>query len=29
MRGEHLDLADNVQGEVGEFYIGFFGAIRF
>ena len=26
---DNLDLARNVRGEVGEFYIGFFGAIRF
>ena len=29
MQGERLDFADNAGGEVEEFYIGFYGALRF
>jgi len=29
MRGESLDLAENASGEVEQFYVGFFGALRF
>ena len=29
MRGGELSLAENVKGEVGEFYIGIFGALQF